>query len=122
MSSWGASECWVFGPGPARSQFRSTQLLAAPPTTFSLLARTGPAALALTGAPAPALTGAPAPALICPQEIVYERDLKYMVDGAYLAPPVGFRVLTEQDLSGARTGRDTDFTDQQVGGPAGMHT
>lgn len=48
-----------------------------------------------------------------PQEIVYERSLRYMMRHGHLVPPLGVRILTDADLSTAKT-KQGDFVQKQV--------
>ena len=51
-----------------------------------------------------------------PQEIVFQRTLPWMVRRQYLVPPVGYRVLTDADLSLVPTkGTHGDFKEGQAG-------
>ncbi len=49
---------------------------------------------------------------------MYQRDLLYMVGQGYLTPPVGYRIMTDEDLSQATVAQG-DFREAEVGlGPA----
>ncbi|KAL4422966.1 hypothetical protein ABPG75_009163 [Micractinium tetrahymenae] len=48
------------------------------------------------------------------QDIVYQRDLRYMVAQGFLVPPVGYRIITEEDLSQARRTKAGDFKEREL--------
>ncbi|GAB4818260.1 hypothetical protein N2152v2_005306 [Parachlorella kessleri] len=47
------------------------------------------------------------------QEIVYQRDLLYMVHKGYLAPPLGYRIMTDSDISQAAAAQG-DFRETEL--------
>ena len=47
------------------------------------------------------------------QEIVYQRDLLYMVHQGFLTPPVGYRIMTDSDISQAAAAQG-DFRETEV--------
>lgn len=48
------------------------------------------------------------------QKIVYQKDLQYMVGHGYLVPPIGYRILTDSDLSSVGLTKQGDFKEKSL--------
>lgn len=54
---------------------------------------------------------------LCPpvQEVTFQPDILYLVGRGFLAPPAGYRILTEADLSEVKSTKTGDFRESEVG-------
>lgn len=95
----------------ARPPARPAQPTAAPPSPSPSTQQSHP-----SPHPQPHLP----PPLPYTQEVVFSRDLFFMVGEGHLVPPLGYRVITDEDLSQADVSRG-DFKEVEVGAkPSGL--